>query len=148
MTSFVRPYKVRFEDCDPAGIVFYPSYILMLHRLFEDWCAEGLGISLGDMHQKHKIGFPIVNLTVKFRKASRLEEILSWSLEVRKLGNKSVTLGVSVNCQGEERLAVELIVVCVDLGESDIVSREMPTAIRVRMEGLYAKQKADPLFPG
>lgn len=140
MPSFVRRYKVRFEDCDPAGIVFYPSYILMLHRLFEDWCAEGLNLSLGNMHQMHNIGFPIVNLLVKFKKASRLEETLSWHLEVRKLGTKSLTLGVSVSCQDEERLEIELTVVCVDLIESGVASRQIPADIRARMEDFLVER--------
>jgi acyl-CoA thioesterase FadM len=33
MTRFSREYKVRFEDCDLAGIVFFPHYFLMLNRL-------------------------------------------------------------------------------------------------------------------
>lgn len=136
MASFIRSYKVRFEDCDPAGIVFYPSYILMLHRLFEDWCAEGLGVSLGDMRQKH-YGLPIINLAVKFKKASLLEETLSWSLTVRKLGKKALTLGVSVRCGDEERLAIELVIVCVDLIENGIASRKIPADILAKMEAFW-----------
>lgn len=134
MARFVRPYKVRFEDCDSAGIVFYPKYILMLHRLFEDWCAEALGVSLGKMHHGRKIGFPIVNLQVDFKKASRLEEVLEWSLEIRKLGVKSLTVGISANCAGEERLAGEITVVSVNLVADGVASREIPADIRAGME--------------
>jgi 4-hydroxybenzoyl-CoA thioesterase len=85
------------------------------------------------MHQRLNIGFPIVNLQVTFKKACRLEDTLSWSLEVRKLGNTSLTLGVGVSCQGEERLAAELVVVCVDLIESGVTARDIPADIRLRM---------------
>ena len=29
---------VRFGDCDPAGIVYYPRYMEMFNSLVEDWC--------------------------------------------------------------------------------------------------------------
>ena len=36
---------VRFADCDPAGIVFYPRYMEMFNALVEDWFREGLKLS-------------------------------------------------------------------------------------------------------
>jgi 4-hydroxybenzoyl-CoA thioesterase len=40
---FVRDKRVRFQHCDPAGIVFYPQYFVMIHELMEDWFTEALG---------------------------------------------------------------------------------------------------------
>lgn len=131
MSCFTRPYKIRFEDCDPAGIVFYPRYILMLHRFFEDWLQEGLGHSIGTMNIDRKIGFPIVNLQVRFQKASRLEEILDWSLSVSGISGKSLTLDINVCCHGEIRILVEITVVCAGLAtDGSIASREIPADIR------------------
>jgi 4-hydroxybenzoyl-CoA thioesterase len=45
-TEFRRPRLIRFSDCDPAGIVFYPQYFVMLNGLVEDWVNEGLGAQL------------------------------------------------------------------------------------------------------
>ena len=137
MPCFSRSYKVRFEDCDPAGIVFYPNYILMLHRFFEDWCGEGLGFSLAALHGQHHLGFPVVKLNVLFKKPSRLEDVLEWSLQVRKLGSKSLTLGVGVACGGEERLAIEKTVVCVDLHGGDVISRAIPADIRAAVSEFF-----------
>ena len=111
MARFIRTSKVRFEDCDLAGIVFYPNYILMLTRLIEDWFSEALDVPWGKMHRELKLGFPTVSMQVAFKKASRLDELLEWSLEVRKLRTKSLTLGVSACCQGEERVAIEITIV-------------------------------------
>ena len=47
MARFIRTGKVRFEDCDSAGILFYPNYFLMLNRLIEDWFADALGVPWG-----------------------------------------------------------------------------------------------------
>ena len=34
--AFVFPQKVRFQHCDPAGIVFYPRYFEMLNTTIEE----------------------------------------------------------------------------------------------------------------
>ncbi len=133
MSGFTRPYKIRFEDCDPAGIVFYPRYILMLHRFFEDWFEAGLGYSLGTMNVSRKIGFPVVNLQVRFQKASRLEEILDWSLAVSGISGKTLTLTINAQCKGEKRLSIKIIIVAVNLAVDSIVSREIPADIRDQM---------------
>ena len=134
MSNFTRPYKIRFEDCDPAGIVFYPRYILMLHRFFEDWFDEGLGHSIGTMNVNRKIGFPVVSLQVRFQKPSRLEEILDWSLAVVRISGKSVNLTTNATCDGENRLVFEITVVSVDLAADGISSRTIPPDIREEME--------------
>ncbi len=138
MSNFTRPYKIRFEDCDPAGIVFYPRYILMLHRFFEDWFDEGLGHSIGTMNVDRKIGFPVVSLQVRFQKASRLEEILDWSLAVVRISGKSVNLTANATCDGENRLIFEITVVSVNLAADGISSREIPPDIREEMKKFLA----------
>lgn len=134
MHRFTRISKVRFEDCDLAGIVFYPNYIRMLTRLTEDWFSEALCVPWGIMHQERKLGFPTVDLQVAFKNASRLDEMLEWSLEVLKLGSRSLTIGVSARCQGEERLSIKMTMVSVNLVPGGISSRVIPADIRAGMK--------------
>ncbi len=134
MARFFRSCKVRFESCDSAGIVFYPQYVLMAQRVFEDWFGEGLGLPLGRLHHELKMGFPIVNLQADFKKPSRIDEVLDWSLGVRKLGAKSLTLEIKASCAGEERVTVSLTVVSSNLVPGGVASREIPADVRAKME--------------
>lgn len=106
----------------------------MLHRFFEDWFDEGLGHSIGTMNIGRKIGFPVVSLQVRFQRASRLEEILDWSLAVVRISGKSVNLTINATCNGENRLVFEITVVSVNLAADGISSREIPPDIREEME--------------
>jgi len=133
MARFVRTYKVRFEDCDSAGIVFYPNYFLMLNRLIEDWFSEALGVPWGIMHHERKLGVPTVSMQVAFKKASRLDEMLEWSLEVRRLGSRSFTLGVAASCNGVERLSLETVLVSASLMGEGVTSGVIPADIRAGM---------------
>ncbi|HEY1393321.1 MAG TPA: acyl-CoA thioesterase, partial [Methylibium sp.] len=40
LAVFWRERQIRFSDCDPAGIVFYPQYFVMFNGLVEDWVGE------------------------------------------------------------------------------------------------------------
>lgn len=44
-SSFESTKLVRFQHCDPAGIVFYPQYFVLFHELIEDWFNEGLRVN-------------------------------------------------------------------------------------------------------
>ncbi|WP_167505816.1 acyl-CoA thioesterase [Desulfosediminicola flagellatus] len=134
MAPFIRHRKVRFEDCDPAGIVFYPNYILMLHRHFEDWFADGLGASLGTMNLNRKIGFPIKHLTVDFQRPSRLEDELEWSLTVIATRASSITLAITAQCNKETRIKAELIVVAVNLSRQPLSPCITPEDISIQLQ--------------
>ena len=148
MARFTRSYKVRFEDCDSAGIVFIPNYYRMLIRLIEDWFAEALQVSLGTLHHKWKMGVPLVEINSTFKKASLMEDVLDWSLEVRKLGSRSLKLGVLVSCGGEERIEIETNLVSVDLVPDGVASREIPAELRAGMEKYLVPQEVDRRLQG
>jgi 4-hydroxybenzoyl-CoA thioesterase len=142
MARFTRPYKVRFEDCDSAGIVFFPNYFLMLNRLIEDWFDEALHVSLGTLHHQRKMGVPLVDIHIVFKKASRMEEVLDWSMEVRRLGSRSLTLAVLVRCAGEDRIEIETTLVAVNLIPEGVASREIPADIRAEIEKYLIREFA------
>ena len=35
--AFTRSVPIRFSDCDPAGIVYFPHYFDIFNGLIEDW---------------------------------------------------------------------------------------------------------------
>jgi 4-hydroxybenzoyl-CoA thioesterase len=51
---------IRFSDCDPAGIVFYPQYFVMFNGLVEDWFDDGLQIGYERLVAQRRIGLPTV----------------------------------------------------------------------------------------
>ena len=56
--SFKTEVPVRFADCDPAGIVFYPRFLEIFNNLVEDWCSAGLMFSFNDIVIKNGWGLP------------------------------------------------------------------------------------------
>jgi 4-hydroxybenzoyl-CoA thioesterase len=138
MASFERSYKVCFDQCDMAGIVFFPNYLVMFNRLFEEWFGEALKVSLGAYHAERHSGFPLLNLQVSFHKPSRVGDLLDWRLQVRKIGVKSVILAASASCRGELRIEVETTMVSVGLVSEGVLAQEIPADIRAGMETFLA----------
>ncbi len=72
-TLFRRERLIRFSDCDPAGIVFYPQYFVMFNGLVEDWVtddADGLGIGYRALVIERRIGLPTVRVEAEFTAVS------------------------------------------------------------------------------
>lgn len=113
---FTTEILVRFADCDPAGIVFYPRYFQMFSNLVEDWCASDLGISFREMHIEKGFGLPTVHLETDFIAVSELGDLLRADLSVLKLGGASVTVKIRLSGpDGADRVRSTLVLVWMDL---------------------------------
>lgn len=92
--SFKTQVLVRFADCDPAGIVFYPRLLEMFNNLVEDWCSAGLNFSFDDIVIKRGWGLPTVHLEADFIAPCRLGEVLTAKLFVRSVSTSSVSADI------------------------------------------------------
>jgi len=92
--------QVRFSDCDPAGMVFYPQYFVMLNALVEDWFTEGLHVNYAHFLGVRRLGLPMASLQCDFKFPSRMGEDIVLQLRLLKVGKRSLTLGVE--CCGTE----------------------------------------------
>ena len=112
---FQRERVIRFSDCDPAAIVFYPQYFVMFNALLEDWVDEGLGIGFRELLLERRIGLPTVRLEADFREVSRMGDHVVLSLGVERVGGRSVTL--QLRCEGDNgpRMAVRQVIVTTSL---------------------------------
>ncbi len=134
MSVFVRERRIRFSDCDPAGIVFYPQYFVMFNGLVEDWVNEGLGLSYHGIVAERRIGLPTVHLDADFKAVSPLGDLVLLQLSVEKLGRSS--LGLQVKCTGRDhgdlRIAMHQVIVTTSLETHRAI--EIPADLRAAIE--------------
>src|SRR5215470_18070177 len=106
---------VRFGDCDPAGIVFYPRYFDMFNSLVEDWCREELNFSFSEIVTHRGWGLPTVHLEVDFLAPSVFGEVLSANLFVTALGRTSISLDIALRgANSEYRVCGKVTLVLID----------------------------------
>ncbi|MBS1718179.1 MAG: acyl-CoA thioesterase [Armatimonadetes bacterium] len=130
--TFTRDIKIRFQHCDPAGIVFYPRYFEMFNQVVEDWFSDELHMPFQTMHLQNKLGVPIVRAECDFLSASRIGETVTFSLQVQYIGAKSFRLSMTASMGSEVRLKALLTLACVTLGEP-LRSVAMPDNLRAAM---------------
>ena len=91
MARFEATRVLRFGDCDPAGIAYYPRYFDLLNGVVEDWWIS-MGVSWKVLFGERRIGLPTVRLEVDFRAPAFLEDELRFTLQIKRIGSKSVEL--------------------------------------------------------
>ena len=99
---FERVYPIRFSHCDPAGIVFFPQYLVLFNHLLEDWFTHGLGIDYAELIGPRRVGTPTVRLECDFRAISRMGEDVTFSITPECDGDKSRALAIKAR-KGDER---------------------------------------------
>jgi len=124
--------KVRFADCDPARIAFYPRYFEMLNGIVEDW-FEAMGWGFGEMHLKRGIGIPTRRLEADFLKPSFLGDLLDLELSVVRVGRTSVDLHTRFLCGEEVRWTVNQTLVLVDM--KTLAATPWPEDLRGKLAG-------------
>jgi 4-hydroxybenzoyl-CoA thioesterase len=106
---------VRFADCDPAGIVFFPQYLVMLNTLVEQWFDDGLHIPYAGVIGVRRLGLPTVRLEIDFTAVSRHGDPLRQRLAVQKIGRSSLALRSEFFGGDELRLRATQVLVCTSL---------------------------------
>lgn len=129
---FSRNIQIRFQHCDPAGIVFYPRYFEMFNQVVEDWFAEALGMPFQTMHLEQMLGVPIVRAECDFLSASRIGDVVKFDLQVAHIGSKSFRLSMHGAMGDDVRLKAQLTLACVTLGEP-LRGALIPDAMRAKM---------------
>ncbi len=98
--AFSRKRRIRFSDCDPAGIVFYPQYFTLFNDLLEEWIDSILGQGFADYISRCRFGMPTVRLEADFKDVSRMGDNVVLSLSLIRVGERSFDL--ALDCRGAE----------------------------------------------
>jgi 4-hydroxybenzoyl-CoA thioesterase len=126
--AFRRERLIRFSDCDPAGIVFYPQYFVMFNGLVEDW-VNAMGVGYQRLIVEQRIGLPTVRVEADFRAVSRFGDSVTLALVVERLGTRSLTLALQcVGADGELRMQMRQVLVTTSLETHRAL--EIPAALR------------------
>jgi len=141
--TYRKEILVRFSDCDPAGIVFYPRYFEMFNSLIEDWCREELQFSFVEIVARRGWGLPAVHFETDFLAPSAYGDILKANLRLRNLGNSSVTLDIQLaGADGQPRVNATAVLALIDRAAMRAIP--FPDDVRQRLSALLSVPSAVP----
>lgn len=130
---FEREYRIRFSHCDPAGIIFFPQYLVLFNNLVEDWITEALGIPYAEFFGTRRIGLPTVHLECDFVAVSRMGETVTFALAPERVGTKSLNLALEARGGDEVRVRAKQVLVFTNLDTHQSIA--IPDDVRAALAG-------------
>jgi 4-hydroxybenzoyl-CoA thioesterase len=138
--AFIASYPVRFGEIDHAGVMYYPAIFDRIHRAFEDFWPQILGLSYADVLEKDGIGFPLVDVHASFRRPFRFGESVELSIRVTKIGTQSVGFLVDLGVPSEERPRATARLTTAVIGMATFRPVDLPVRYREALSGLLLSE--------
>ena|SRR5260221_565346 len=130
MIIYQRP--IRFDEVDPAGIVFFARYANFAHEAVENFFADLEGGYAG-LIQARRIGLPIVHLEADFRAPLRYGDTLRVETSCAKLGTTSATFAHEIKNGASGDLAAVVRHVVVTVALESFRACPMPDDVRAQL---------------
>lgn len=102
--AFTSLLKIRFDDVDGAGIVYYPQFFHLCHKAFEDFFDDAASVSYPQLINKKRRGFPTVAIQSEFSAPLRYGDIALVKLEVQKVGRSSAVFNYEIRRKQDSKL--------------------------------------------
>ena len=130
MNPFTFQVRVYYEDVDVGGVVYYANYLRFLERARTEW-LRARGWSQALLQSESGLVFTVVSLSVNFRRAAKLDDLLCISSEPAIDGGASLRFTQTIRRNtpdGELLLEAEVRVACVTA--DGFQPRRLPAALR------------------
>jgi 4-hydroxybenzoyl-CoA thioesterase len=125
-----RTVRIEWADCDPAGIIFYPTYFRIFDNATAALFERALGMTKFQYLKAYEFaGFPLVDTRAKFIKPTRFGDDVNVESAIT-FGTSSFTVQHRILLNGE--LCVECAekrVWVVRDAAGDIKSQAVPAAV-------------------
>jgi len=117
MPLFSTVIRIRFGDVDHARILYYPRFFHLFHLAFEDFFNDGLKLPYREAIEADQVGFPAVHAEADYLNQVRFGDRVAISVEIHRIGEKSVTFRYVVTLADDGTLCArgEVTVVTVDM---------------------------------
>ena len=96
---FTTSRPLRFGDCDPSGIAYFPSYLNILVGVLEEF-FDAAGMPWPKLVAEHRIGTPTLRLDLTFVKPGFHGDTLDFAIRLVRIGNSSMDLEHEVSAGG------------------------------------------------
>jgi 4-hydroxybenzoyl-CoA thioesterase len=119
--AFRASAKIRFGDCDPAGIVFFPNWFVLASAAIEDLFHERLGIGFHALHAGRGIGTGFVHAAATFMRPGLMGDTVALTPLVRRVGGASYALDLHIHRGEEELVRLDLVTATTNLASRSSV---------------------------
>jgi 4-hydroxybenzoyl-CoA thioesterase len=127
---------VRFGECDPAGVAYYPEFFNWFHQAMEACFEDYLEIPYAEMIET--IGFPAVQTSAEFRKPLPVGSSIDIEVRIERLGRSSIEWRFDI--RRDDTIAaigrVKTVCISVSAGEFQFASAPVPALLIPKLQNL------------
>ena len=113
--AFHTTTRVMFAHCDPAGIVFTPRFVDMVHGAIELFVPAALGLDYYEVIEQRRVGLGYAHVELDFFAPVFAGESLRFTVLVNGIGGGSVTYVVHGHREQTPVLRATLVMATTDL---------------------------------
>jgi acyl-CoA thioester hydrolase len=107
------PVRVYYQDTDAGGVVFHAQYLAFMERARTERLNDA-GIDLARFTEKHGLLFLVHHISVTFHRPALLNDLLTVSAEVAKMGRASFVFRQCVERAGTLLVEADITLALVD----------------------------------
>ena len=107
------PVRVYYQDTDAGGVVYHAQYLSFMERARSE-LLNAAGIDLARLTAERRVLFLVFEITIRYRAPARLNDLLTVSAEVAKMGRASLVFAQRVQRGAELLTEAEVTVALVD----------------------------------
>lgn len=131
---FISRITVRFGDCDPAGLVYYPVLFHYCHTAMEEFFAARCGVEYARLVSVEGIGFPTVNVRAEFFEPLVYGDVVEVEVWASSVGRSSVTFEYRLRRASDGRLCASATLVQVSMSLVERRAVSVPEHLRRAFE--------------
>lgn len=134
--SYSITYRIRLDDVDGAGILYFPRYFHLCHQALEDSFDRGAPLPYPALIRERRLGVPTVAAESTFLAPVAYGDSVTVSMWTESIGTSSLVLGFRMVRQsdGAECFRARITTVLTDLDA--MKSTPFPDDLRTFFEGL------------
>jgi acyl-CoA thioester hydrolase len=130
---------VRFNECDPQGVVFYANYLMYVDVAMTGFWREAAGGYAPMVASGTDV--MVAEATLRYRESARFDDELDIRMWVTRVGTTSVVIGFAIERAADGAVLVEGELRQVFVDGTTYEKREMPERIR---EGVLRYRAEEP----
>lgn len=130
------PVRVYYQDTDAGGVVFHAQYLAFMERARSE-LLNAAGIDLARFAERHRVLFMVHGIVVNYHLPARLNELLSVSAEVVKMGRASLVFRQRVERAGELLVEADVTLALVDAER--MKPARLPAELATALRAVHAK---------
>jgi acyl-CoA thioester hydrolase len=141
MASFRTTRRVEFHQTDAAGIMHFAAFFPVLESVEHEFLRT-LGMSVLSHDATGTVSWPRVSAHCDYRGSVTFDDVLDISLEIARLGEKSVTYRFAIDHNNKRVTDAQVVAVyCRVLSDNKLESIAIPAALRSKLQPYVAADK-------